>query len=122
MLMKFRNVIAITTIVTLLISAFWATSPYVLSDVIKGETVVVNASPNSLVALHNDDIEDHKTSDYVCNHGCQVASHLLGMIQPETVQVNAPLMVQVFFVSSDNQFSSPFLQGPFRPPVTLPLV
>lgn len=110
--MKFRNVIAITTIVTLLISAFWATSPYVLSDVIKGETVVVNASPNSLVALHNDDIEDHKTSDYVGNHGCQVASHLLGMIQPETVQVNAPLMVQIFFVSSDNQFSSPFLQGP----------
>ena len=122
MLKKFRNVIAITTIVTLLISAFWATSPYVLSDVIKGETVVVNASPNRLIALDNDDIKDHKTSDYVCNHGCQVASHLLGMIQTETVQVNAPLMAQVFFVSLDNQFSSPLLQGPFRPPVTLPLV
>ena len=118
-MMKFRNVIAITTIISLLISAFWATSPFVLSDVIKGETAVVNASPNSLVALNNDDIENHKSSDYLCNHGCQVAYHLIGMIQSENVLLKTPLIAQVFFVASDKQFRSSFLQGPFRPPLTL---
>ena len=117
--MKFRNVIAITTIISLLISAFWATSPFVLSDVIKGETAVVNASPNSLVALNNDDIENHKSSDYLCNHGCQVAYHLIGMIQSENVLLKTPLIAQVFFVASDKQFRSSFLQGPFHPPLTL---
>lgn len=120
--MKYRNLVAITTIFALILSALWATSPYVLSDVMKAETVVVKATADSFVALHDDDIDDHTTSNYVCNHGCQVAYHLLGMIRTEPVQVNAALSTQVFFASLNNQFNSPFLQGPFRPPVALPLV
>lgn len=121
--LKSRKLTAAITIFALIVSSFWATSTEVLADALKTEMVVLEHHSTDMQVFqshfHN---QNQSTSGQTCNHGCHSASYLLGLLQADTTAVNPQLVIQVMSLWPDSLRDSPFLQGPFRPPLLLPLV
>ena len=121
MILRFRSWIAVFTIVVMLFSALWATGADVLSDTLKAETIVLAQHAHD--ADHSQpQFDTHKTfPESSCNHGCHVAAHLLGFFEAQVSAVALPVLKRVASFEGDPAIDNPFLQGPFRPPLTLPL-
>lgn len=121
MILRFRSLIAVFTIVTLLFSAFWATGSDVLSDSLKAETIVHAQHVHDL-DHSQPQVDSHKTfPESSCNHGCHVTAHLLGFVETQASALALPDLKRVALFEGDPAIDNPFLQGPFRPPLALPL-
>ncbi len=122
MILRFRALVAIFTIVTLLFSAFWATGSDALSDTLKAETIVLEQHAHD-VGYSQSQVDTHSKTfpEQSCNHGCHVAVHLLGLFENRSSTISLPVLKRVASFDGDPAIDNPFLQGPFRPPLALPL-
>lgn len=119
-----RTLIAAITIAAMVISALWATSPDALSDAMKVEMVILDQHPAAMniSVAHMDKQHDQTAPAQSCNHGCHAASHLLGLFEASTTEIASPFVIRVASVDIDQLRINPLLQGPYRPPLTHPLV
>lgn len=118
-----RTFIAAITIAAMVISALWATSPDALSDAMRVEMVVLEQHPVEVdIPVSHIDKHDQAAPGQSCNHGCHAASHLLGLFEASATEIASPLVIRVASVDIDQLRINPFLQGPYRPPLTHPLV
>ena len=121
MILRFRSLVAAFTILTLLFSAFWATGSDALSDTIKAETLVLEQHAHD-VDHSQPQVDTHKTfPESSCNHGCHVAAHLIGFFETQASAAPLPVLKRLASFEGDPAIDNPFLQGPFRPPLALPL-
>ena len=123
MFLTSRTFIAALTIVAIIISALWANSPDALSDAMKVEMVLLEQHPADInISVSHIDKHDHTAPSQSCNHGCHAASHLLGLFEPNIAEIAQPIANRIVASAPDQLLSNPFLQGPYRPPLTRPLV
>jgi len=118
-----RLFIATFTIFAMLVSIAWTASPEVLHDVMESDSpalVFIQKDPAwaSVENIHHGQTKQ----DQSCNHGCHASSHLLGFIETGIVGHRPSFKTAVLLQPSTPQINNPFLQGPFRPPLSQPLV
>ena len=119
-----KRAIALFVAFTLVFVSLWATSPDAIADAIKAET------PEYMLAMalhHHDSADSVKYANQTspsqhCNHGCHVAMHLLGFAANTTSNGVATDHARPVFSFSDQLISNPYLQGPFRPPLSPSIV
>ena len=122
MTFRLRSLVAALTIVALLFSAFWATGFDALSDTLKADTLVLEQHAHDVdYSQPQADTHNKTFPEQSCNHGCHVAVHLLGLFETQTSAVSLPVLKRVASFEGDSVIDNPFLQGPFRPPLALPL-
>lgn len=120
---KLRSFIATITAVAIIFAALWATSPAVLLDVMQADNaLLVQAQADFNNTQDHVDEHDQNKSGQTCNHGCHVASHLVGLTEIN-VFTKTPRPIVRLTVSDLSQFiANPSLKGPYRPPLAQPLV
>lgn len=105
---------------SLVFASLWAMSPEALADTFKEET---SAFHQELQHAHqNQNTSDQSTQDQQCNHGCHMVCHLLGFAESCSKSIFEFNESSVVFPYTDDLSESPFLQGLYRPPLTLSLI
>lgn len=99
----------------------WAASPDAFMDEFEAEGILQTTSEAgpSLVHVEN---HEHSLPGQSCNHGCHLSAHLVGVFSADSVEAYVP-QSQISYLPADlNQVKSPYLKGPYRPPLATPLV
>lgn len=109
-----NRLIAMFIAFSLAFTSLWVTSPEALADAIKEDT--------SAYFHQNKNTHDQATQNQQCNHGCHMAFHLLGFAECNSTNIFEFNESPVAFSFSDHLLENPFLQGPYRPPLTISLI
>lgn len=118
-----RSFIATVTAVAIIFTALWATSPAVLIDVMQADNAaLVQTQADSGDAEYHVDEHDQNKVGQTCNHGCHVASHLVGLTEINVFITTPRPIARLAILDLSQLITSPFLKGPYRPPLAQALV
>ncbi len=100
--------------------SLWVTSPEALADAIKEDTTAYFHQEMQQTAHQNK--HDPVTQNQQCNHGCHMACHLLGFAEAGSTNIFEFNESPTVFSYASHLLENPFLQGPYRPPLSISLV
>lgn len=116
-----NRLIAIFVAFSVAFASLWAMSPEAIVDAIKEDTTAY--FQQEVQKVHQaQNKHEHLSQNQHCNHGCQIAFHLLGFAENTSTNVFAFNESPVVFSYANHPLENPLLQGPYRPPLTLSLV
>ena len=105
-------------------ASLWAMSPDAVADAIKEDTTAYfhEHDQQKLKQVAYQDQHEHTKQAQQCNHGCHIAFHLLGFAEESSVCIFAFNESATVFSYASHLLDNPYLQGPYRPPLTISLV
>lgn len=115
-----NRLISLVVAFSVAFASLWAMSPEAMADVIKEDTSVYFHQEQH--DHQNQSSHDDSTQNQTCNHGCHMAFHLLGFAENISTYVFAFNESSTVIPYANHLLENPFLQGLYRPPLTLSLV
>lgn len=109
---------------TVAFASLWAMSPDAVADAIKEDTAAYfhEHDQQKVVEITHHDQHEHTQQAPQCNHGCHIAFHLLGFAENNAANVFVFHESSTVFSYANHLLDNPYLQGPYRPPLTISLV
>lgn len=118
---RFRKLFSLFVAFNIAFASLWAVSPDAVADTIKQDMGYFQQEMQQK-PHQNQNKHDYVNPKQQCNHGCQIAFHLLGFAENISTSVFAFNESPIVFSYVNHLFENPLLQGPYRPPLTLSLV